>query len=44
MAIQPTNNGLITENSQQYYQGTQDFRGAGTITVNQKFVTDFDSD
>ena len=44
MAIQPTNNGLITENSQQYYQGTQDFRGAGSVAPNQKFTTDFDTD
>ena len=44
MAIQPTNNGLITENSQQYYQGTQDFRGAGVVAPNQKFTTDFDTD
>ena len=44
MAIQPTNNGLITENSQQYYQGTQDFKGAGSVTPNQKFTTDFNTD
>ena len=27
MAIQPQNNGLITENNEQYYAGSQGFRG-----------------
>ena len=40
MAIQPKSNGLITENAQQYYQGSQGFRAAAS-GVNQKFVTDF---
>jgi len=36
MAIQPTSNGLITENAQQYYQGSQGFRGkaTGDLTLN----------
>ena len=43
MAIQPTSNGLVTENAQQYYQGSQGFRGAAIDAANQEFVTDFDS-
>ena len=27
MAIQPTNDGLVTETAQQYFQGSQGFRG-----------------
>ena len=43
MAIQPTSNGLVTENAQQYYQGSQGFRGNAGNDANQVFVTDFDS-
>jgi hypothetical protein len=43
MAIQPTSNGLVTENAQQYYQGSQGFRGAAVDAGNQEFITDFDS-
>ena len=43
MAIQPTNNGIVTENSQQYYQGSQEFRGAAVPANGQIFITDFDS-
>jgi hypothetical protein len=43
MAIQPKSNGLITENAQQYYQGSQGFRAAAS-GVNQKFVTDFNTE
>jgi len=43
MAIQPTNNGIVTENSQQYYQGSQEFRGAADVAANQVFITDFNS-
>ena len=44
MAIQPTSNGLITENAQQYYQGSQGFRGKATGDLTgQTFITDFDS-
>ena len=41
MAIQPPNNGLITENAQQYYQGTQGFRGAPGVANIQEFFTVF---
>ena len=35
MAIQPQNNGLITENNEQYYAGSQGFRGnAGIPRIN----------
>jgi len=44
MAIQPPNNGLITENAQQYYQGAQNFRGDAGNTAGQSFVTSFDTD
>jgi len=44
MAIQPPNNGLITENAQQYYQGSQSFRGDAGNTTGQSFVTSFDTD
>ena len=27
MAIQPPNNGLVTETAQQYFEGAQGFRG-----------------
>ena len=43
MAIQPTSNGLITENAQQYYQGSQGFRAAAS-GVNQTFATDFNTE
>ena len=43
MAIQPLNNGLITENAQQYYQGSQSFRGDAGNTTGQSFVTSFDT-
>ena len=42
MAIQPGSDGLVTENAQQYYQGSQGFR-AGAVGNGQEFVTDFDS-
>ena len=41
MAIQPPNNGLITETAQQYYEGAQGFRGTGAQTA---FTTTFDTD
>ncbi len=44
MAIQPPNNGLITENAQQYYQGSQSFRGDNGNTTGQSFITSFDTD
>ena len=44
MAIQPPNDGLITENAQQYYQGTQGFRGAAGNAGGQSFVTDFNTE
>ena len=43
MAIQPKSNGLITENAQQYYQGSQGFRAAAS-GVNQTFATDFNTE
>ena len=43
MAIQPTSNGLVTENAQQYYQGSQGFRGNAGNDAGQSFITDFDS-
>ena len=43
MAIQPTSNGLVTENAQQYYQGSQGFRGNAGNDTGQSFITDFDS-
>ena len=36
MAIQPPNNGLVTETAQQYFQGSQDFRGDGANTTGQQ--------
>ena len=42
MAIQPGSDGLVTENAQQYYQGSQGFR-AGAVENGQVFITDFDS-
>jgi len=44
MAIQPPNNGLITETAQQYFQGSQGFRGDAGNTTGQSFVTNFDTD
>ena len=41
MAIQPPNNGLVTETGQQYYQGAQGFRNATATTT---VTTDFDTD
>jgi len=41
MAIQPPNNGLVTETAQQYFEGAQGFRGTGAQTA---FTTDFDTD
>jgi len=35
---------LITETNQQYYAGSQGFRGDATNTTNQKFTTTFDTD
>ena len=43
MAIQPPNNGLVTETAQQYFQGSQDFRGDGANTTGQSFITSFDT-
>jgi len=39
--ITPPNNGLINETGQQYYSGSQNFRGNGAET---KFTTTFDTD
>jgi len=36
--------GLITETNQQYYAGSQGFRGNAANTINQKFTTTFDTD
>ena len=44
MAIQPQNNGLITENNEQYYAGSQGFRGDAGNTENQLLPTDFNTD
>ena len=44
MAIQPPNNGLVTETAQQYYQGAQGFRGDAGNTAGQSFITSFDTD
>jgi len=41
MAIQPPNDGLVTETAQQYYEGAQGFRGAENQTA---FLTTFDTD
>ena len=43
MAIQPPSNGLVTENAQQYFQGSQGFRAAAN-GGDQTFLTDFDTD
>jgi len=43
MAIQPPSNGLVTENAQQYFQGSQGFRAAAN-GGGQEFPTDFDTD
>ena len=43
MAIQPASDGLVTENAQQYYQGSQGFRAAAA-GLNQTFITDFDTE
>ena len=40
MAIQPTNDGLVTETAQQYYQGAQGFKSDG---VNATVTTTFDT-
>jgi len=44
MAIQPQNNGLITENNEQYYAGSQGFRGNAGNTQDQLLPTDFNTD
>ena len=44
MAIQPTNDGLITENAQQYYSGAQGFRALSNNANNQEFVTTFNTE
>ena len=44
MAIQPQNNGLITENNEQYYAGSQGFRGDAGNTQDQLLPTDFNTD
>ena len=42
--IQPPNNGLVTETAQQYYAGSQQFRGDAGNTANQEFTTTFNTD
>ena len=42
MAITPKNNGLITENARQYYEGAQGFRGYDYSSAG--FTTDFNTD
>lgn len=42
MAIIPKNNGLITENARQYYEGAQEFRGYNYSAAG--FTTDFNTD
>jgi hypothetical protein len=44
MAIQPPNNGLITETAEQYFQGSQGFRGDANNSNGQSFTTSFDTD
>ena len=44
MAIQPPSDGLITENAQQYFQGSQGFRGDAGNNTGQSFTTTFDTD
>ena len=44
MAIQPPNDGLITETAEQYFQGSQGFRGDAGNTAGQSFATTFDTD
>ena len=42
MAIQPPNDGLVTETAQQYFQGSQGFKGDVGNTTGQSFFTSFD--
>ena len=42
--IQPPNNGLVTETAQQYYAGSQQFRGDADNTAGQEFTTTFNTD
>ena len=42
--IKPPNNGLINETAQQYYSGSQNFRGDAGNTAGQKLITTFDTD
>ena len=44
MAIQPPNDGLITETAEQYFQGSQGFRGDAGNTAGQSFATTFNTD
>ena len=44
MAIQPPNDGLVTETAQQYFQGSQGFRADAGNTAAQSFATSFDTD
>jgi len=44
MAIQPPNDGLITETAEQYFQGSQGFRGDAGNTTGQSFATTFNTD
>ena len=44
MAIQPPNDGLVTETAQQYFQGSQGFKGNAGNTAGQSFTTTFDTD
>ena len=42
--IKPPNNGMISETAQQYYAGSQNFRGDAGNTAGQKLETTFDTD
>jgi hypothetical protein len=43
--IKPPNNGMISETAQQYYAGSQNFRGSSSAPFNnQTFTTTFDTD
>ena len=44
MAIQPPNDGLITETAEQYFQGSQGFRGNAGNATGQSFATTFNTD
>ena len=42
--IKPPNNGMISETAQQYYSGSQNFKGDAGNTAAQKLETTFDTD